>query len=132
MKYWLCLIVIFMVYPAKAAETQICVRLKPHHIYQARVDRQLSALGILWRNDNHQLYYIDPNSALYDRVFCGDIFVSADGMTPEAFRYTRAYLNDVNTPVQVVFRRGFQQLRFTTYRRSVELFGPQWHQTDRN
>lgn len=111
-----------------AADTQIAVQLKPRTTLQTQISHTLSAVGICWRTENHQIYYVDPQSDAYNRIFQGDIIISEDGMSPEQFRSQGYFLNDINTPVQIVVIHAGQTLQITTYRRPVAQFSAAWHQ----
>jgi hypothetical protein len=112
--------------------TEIRVQLPPKHTaYHLSTQRCLSALGIRWRNDNHMIMYVDENSDVHGKVYPGDVVISEDGMSPDVFHNGRYFLNDQNTPVQLVISRQGVIYSFTALRHPLTFFGPGWSQGGR-
>jgi hypothetical protein len=103
-------------------QTKVQITPKKNKAY-LQSQHELSAIGICYRRDNGQIFYVDPRSDLYNRVYPSDVVISDDEYSPNSFHDTGAYLNNENTIVQVVTNRGTFQAR----RHPTSWFGYQWH-----
>jgi len=126
MKYFV-LLIYFCLYlsaPSVANETQICVKLQSNRHVP-------SAVGIRWRKSDHTIYYVDTNSSVFGTVHPGDVLITADGMCPEEWFRTESYINNEETPVQLVVRQQGYIRQVIAYRKPTSLFSPIWHQGSR-